>query len=42
MKHMAVLIDRDFNKNFVEAAEILSITNNAIWEAWNQVRKKCI
>lgn len=31
MKHMAGLIDTDLNKNFVEADEILSITNNLIW-----------
>lgn len=31
MKHMADLIDTDFNKNFVEADEISSITNNVIW-----------
>lgn len=37
---MAVLIVTDFNKNFVEASEILSITNNVIWEAQNQVRTK--
>lgn len=31
MKHKAVLIDMDFNRNFVQAAEILSITNSVIW-----------